>query len=142
MRRAVACIVLFLLPRLANAQGGPPLGPEFRVNTFTTHIQDAPAVAADAAGNFVVSWSSFAQDGHNDGVFGQRYTAAGSPLGPEFRINSYTLGSQLASAVASDATGDFVVVWQGALQDGSGYGVFGQRYLPILPVELMQFRVE
>jgi hypothetical protein len=43
--------------------------------------------------------------------------------------------------VASDLSGDFVVVWQSAPQDGSGYGVFGQRYLPILPVELMQFGV-
>jgi hypothetical protein len=124
------------------ASSGAPLGPEFLVNTLTTGNQTGPAVAADAAGNFVVSWSSFLQDGSNDGVFGQRYDAAGSPLGPEFRVNTNTIGSQLASAVASDPAGDFVVVWQSAAQDGSGYGVFGQRYLPILPVELMQFRVE
>jgi hypothetical protein len=124
------------------ASSGAPLGPEFLVNTLTTGNQNGPAVAADAAGNFVVTWSSFLQDGSNDGVFGQRYDAAGLPLGPEFRVNTNTIGSQLASAVASDTSGDFVVVWQSAAQDGSGYGVFGQRYLPILPVELMQFRVE
>lgn len=121
---------------------GAPLGPEFRVNTVTTNNQSNPAVAADAAGNFVVTWSSLGQDGSNDGVFGQRYDAAGSPLGPEFRVNTYTLGNQTASAVTSDAAGRFEVVWQSLPQDGNGYGVFGQRFLPILPVELMHFRVE
>jgi hypothetical protein len=44
--------------------------------------------------------------------------------------------------VASSASGHFVVSWQGEIQDGSGYGVFGQRYAPIVPVELMKFGVE
>jgi len=35
-----------------------------------------------------------------------------------------------------------VVVWSSQYQDGSNYGVFGQRYSPILPVELMRFGVE
>ena len=38
--------------------------------------------------------------------------------------------------------GDFVVVWSSQGQDGSSYGVFGQRYSPILPVELMRFGIE
>jgi hypothetical protein len=124
------------------AGSGTPLGSEFLVNTLTTSNQNNPAVAADAAGNFVVTWNSLGQDGFGYGVFGQRYDAAGLRLGPEFRVNTNTFGPQSASAVASDLSGDFVVVWQSAPQDGSGYGVFGQRYLPILPVELMQFGVE
>jgi hypothetical protein len=124
------------------AGSGAPLGPEFLVNTQTAGNQNSPAVAADAAGNFVVSWSSVGQDGSGYGVFGQRYDAAGARLGPEFRVNTNTIGSQTASAVASDLSGNFVVVWQGAGGYGAGYGIFGQRYLPILPVELMHFRVE
>ena len=124
------------------ASSGTPLGPEFRVNTLTTNNQSRPALSADAAGNFVVTWSSLSQDGSGYGVFGQRYDAAGTPLGGEFRVNTNTPNAQMAPAVAADAAGDFVVVWQSAAQDGSGYGVFGQRYLPILPVELMQFRVQ
>jgi uncharacterized membrane protein len=34
-------------------------GAEFQVNTYTTDHQTSPAVAADAAGNFVVVWESF-----------------------------------------------------------------------------------
>ena len=66
----------------------------------------------------------------------------GGPLGPEFRVNTYTTNNQWNPSVAAVASGDFVVVWESDLQDGSGLGVFGQRYRPILPVELTRFRVE
>jgi hypothetical protein len=110
------------------AASGTPLGPEFRVNTYTTNHQRAPDVALDAAGNFVVVWSSYTQDGLNYGIFGQRFVSSGAPLGPEFRANTYTTATQLRAAVASDPNGDFVVVWRSYAQDGSNYGVFGQRF--------------
>src|SRR6185503_8044197 len=103
MRRArlLPVVVLTLLPAAAWPQG-VPLGPEFRVNTFTTNSQWFPAVAADALGNFVVLWASSTQDyAATSGVFGQRYTSGGEALGPEFRVNTYTIGSQGAGAVAS-----------------------------------------
>jgi len=64
---------LVLVPCTASPQGGNPLGPEFRVNTYTTSYQSWPAVASDSSGNFVVVWESNFQDGSNSGVFGQRY---------------------------------------------------------------------
>jgi len=120
---------------------GAPLGPEFRINMYTTGGQRAPSVAADAGGNFVVTWQS-PQDGSSYGIFGQRYADSGIPLGLEFVVNTYTPAGQIVPSVAADSLGDFVVVWQSFNQDGSAYGVFGQRYRPILPVELMRFRVE
>jgi len=106
---------------------GVPAG-EFGVNTYTTSQQFIPAVAADGAGNFVVVWQSSLQDGSGFGVFGQRFNSAGFPAGSEFRVNSYTTNSQRRPAVAIDGAGNFVVVWQSYLQDGSGYGLFGQRF--------------
>ena len=47
-------------------------------------------MASDSSGNFVVVWMSDSQDGSSDGVFGQRYASSGTPLGPEFRVNTYT----------------------------------------------------
>jgi hypothetical protein len=44
--------------------------------------------------------------------------------------------------VASDPTGKFVVVWQSYKQDGMGFGIYGQRYSMIVPVELMHFGIE
>jgi hypothetical protein len=56
------------------------LGSEFPVNTYTTDFQGEPAVAADAAGNFVVVWMGGAnEDGNNFGVFGQRFNAIATP---------------------------------------------------------------
>jgi len=106
---------------------GVPQGPEFQVNTYTTNTQGAPQVTSDPNGNFVVVWSSYLQDGSNNGVFGQRFNAAGARLGAEFRVNTYTTGLQFASGISSDAAGNFVVVWHGP-NDGSYFGVLGQRF--------------
>jgi hypothetical protein len=124
------------------ANSGSPLGPEFRVNTYTMGTQARPAVTSDATGNFVVVWQDQSQDGSADGVFGQRYASTGTPLGPEFRVNTYTTVSQSRPSVAADSVGKFVVVWNSSTQDGSFEGLFGQRYSEIVPVELMHFRVE
>ena len=105
---------------------GLPQGSEFRVNSYTTGQQRVPAVASDASGNFVVVWASSADSDY--GVFGQRFSAAGLPQGSEFRVNTYTTNTQGFPSVSSDTEGDFVIVWQSNGQDGSGYGIFGQRY--------------
>src|SRR6266540_2050668 len=123
----VQLLPLALLPATAWAQGNP-VGPEFRVNTYTTSAQFVPFVSADPSGNFVVAWTSANQDGDQNGVFAQRYAASGAALGTEFRVNTFTAGYQAEPAVAADASGNFVVVWASQIQDGSGFGIFGQRY--------------
>jgi len=114
------------------AGSGAPLGPEFRVNTYTTGIQYQPAVAKASSGNFVVVWSSVGQEGAGPEVFGQRFDSSGTPLGSEFRVNTYTTGYQYRPGVSGDANGNFLVVWQdGAAPGGGGgpgRGIFGQRY--------------
>jgi len=129
MRGGHLLTVLFLaiLPGIAFAQSGP-LGSEFQVNTYTTSDQSTPAVATDPSGGFVVVWTSYRQDGSDFGVFGQRFTSSGAPLGSEFRVNTYTTSDQLRPAVATDPSGGFVVVWESFGQDGSYTGVFGQRF--------------
>ncbi|MCD6498296.1 MAG: DUF4215 domain-containing protein, partial [Deltaproteobacteria bacterium] len=107
---------------------GNALGGEFRVNTTTADQQDHPSVSMDATGDFVVVWQSSGQDGSGYGVYGQRYDASGNALGGEFRVNTTTANTQEMPSVSMDATGDFVVVWESYGQDGSGYGVYGQRY--------------
>src|SRR5262245_42259261 len=124
---------------------GVPQGAEFRANTTTTGHQSGPAVAVDAGGNFVIAWAS-QQDGSQSGVYARRYSAAGVPLGPEFRANTFTAGIQDAPAVAVDAAGDFVVAWTdgrfpGTGQDGSGYGVYARRFSADGTPLGMEFRV-
>jgi hypothetical protein len=110
--------------------GGNALGPELLINSYTTGNQIIPRIAADSDGNFVVVWISIGQDGSSDGVFGRRFDPAGSPLGSEFQINSFTPDLQTSPRIATGPGGNFVVVWESYGQDGSGSGVFGQRFAP------------
>ena len=90
---------------------GTALGGEFQINSYVSSHQHFSTVAMDAAGNFVVTWSSYAQDSSVNGVYGQRYDAAGTALGGEFQINTYVSSNQQYSTVAMDAAGNFVVTW-------------------------------
>jgi hypothetical protein len=107
---------------------GAALGGEFQINSYTSFNQQRPSVSSDAAGNFVVVWESYRQDGSNYSVQGQRFDSLGAPQGGEFRVNTYTTGAQQNPSVASDAIGNFLVTWASDAQDGSFWGVFGQRY--------------
>ncbi len=107
---------------------GSPIGPVFQVNTYTTGSQKLPSVSMDAAGDFVVAWtSSSGQDGDGYGVFAQRFDAAAVRQGGEFQVNTYTTGLQYRPSVATNGLGNFVVAWSGTGgQDGSG--IFAQRF--------------
>ena len=108
---------------------------EFMVNTYTTGDQREPNIGADYSGDFVVTWEDVGRDGSDEGTFARRITFAGA-FGPEFQANSYTQfgqhqaeGHTSSQAVDFDADGHFVVTWfTDAYQDGSGAGVFAQRF--------------
>ena len=106
---------------------GAPVGGQFQVNTYTTGDQFTYGVAAAADGRFVVSWDSLT-DGSGFGVSGQRYDAAGAPLGADFVVNQDTTGGQNFSSVSSDRQFNFVAAWQSDAGDGSSYGIRGQRF--------------
>jgi hypothetical protein len=101
---------------------GQAIGTEFLVAVSN----ERPALSAAADGRFVAAWSN--DDGSDYGVFARRYDSSGLPLGPEFQVNSYTTGDQTGAYVTMAPDGRFVVVWLSRDQDGSGFGIFGQRY--------------
>jgi hypothetical protein len=107
------------------AQGG-----EFRVNTTTAGDQTTPDVAMDADGNFLIAWASQGQDGSGYGIYAQRFNSAGAAIGAEFPVNTYTSGDQTFPGTSMDADGNFVITWTSNGQDGSGQGVYAQRYYP------------
>ncbi|MFS0517929.1 beta strand repeat-containing protein, partial [Nostoc sp. UIC 10607] len=107
---------------------GVAQGSEFRVNDTITDSQSNPTIAMDADGDFVISWTSNGQDGDGFGIYAQRYNSTGVAQGSEFRVNDTIIGFQNNSTIAMDADGDFVISWQSYYQDGSGYGIYAQRY--------------
>ena len=64
-----------------------------------------------------------------------------APAGAEFQVNTYTTSNQNTDAAAMDASGNFVVVWQSYGQDGSGKGVYAQRYNAAGVAQGGEFRV-
>jgi hypothetical protein len=104
-----------------------PVGPNFQVNTYTQGLQRTGDIAMDALGNFAVVWEGEGP-GDIDGVFAQRFNAAGVPQGGQFRVNSYTAERQgNYPSIAMSPAGDFVVTWGSQGQDGSGDGIYAQR---------------
>ena len=93
---------------------GTALGVELRANSHTIGGQRRPSVSMDDAGDFVVVWNSYYQDGYGAGVFGQVFDSAGVASGGEFLVNTYTLTDQGLPSAAMDAGGDFVVAWVSA----------------------------
>ncbi len=109
--------------RLSKAKGT-----EFQINQFTLSDQRLANVAMDTDGDFVVTWSSFGQDGSGYGVYARRYDSLGQPLTDEFRVNSTTGSSQRNSQIAMDRTGDFIIAWMSNGADGDGYGIYAQAF--------------
>ena len=139
----LAALAVFSEPAWAQTPAGGP----FLVNTYTTGAHFGGPVSAAPNGDFVIVWTSGgtgggpAQDGSVGGVFGQRFDTSGSAQGSEFQVNTYTTGEQVNPSVAVDGRGNFVVVWMSYGQDGSGPGIFAQRYDASGATRGQEFRV-
>jgi len=117
-------------------------GAEFQVNTHTSNDQRNAAIAMDKAGNFIVVWSSYLQDGSSNGVFAQRFDPNCGQLGEEFQVNATSSGNQAEPAVAMDAAAGFVVAWQGpGLIEEDREDIFAQRFDPNGSAVGEEFRV-
>ncbi|MDO4584168.1 MAG: hypothetical protein Q4D62_08715 [Planctomycetia bacterium] len=115
---------------------------EFIVNSDSLEgNQKWSSVAMDADGDFVVTWTSDAEEvvgeEPTNGIYAKRYDASGEAVGESFLVNSTTYNDQQFSKVAMDVDGDFVVVWESFQErrDGTSsfnaqtWGVYGQRYV-------------
>ena len=109
-----------------------PLSDERLANSYTAGTQRlydcTEALAADPSGNYVLTWTSAAQDGDQNGIYAQRFQADGQLIGSEFRANSTTANDQMRSSVAMAADSSALIVWESFGQDGDHSGVYGQRF--------------
>jgi hypothetical protein len=108
------------------AAPGVPLGAQFRVDSVASPSSD-PVVARDAAGDFVVVWTTTANQpglGFQTQVYARLFGADGTPQGPEFPV-SPSLSDASNIGVAMDAAGDFAVSW--VLDDADGRHIVVQR---------------
>ncbi|RDI60137.1 hypothetical protein [Microvirga subterranea] len=99
------------------------------VNVTTADDQFEPSVVALADGGWVVTWTSWAQDGIAGGIYQQRFDRNGTATSVADRlVNVTTAGDQIESSVTALADGGWVVTWASDGQDGSDYGVYQQRF--------------
>lgn len=112
--------------RLYKADG-TPTSSEIRIDTIgetVTASEFSPHVAMDAAGDFAVVWGD--DTGIDDDILARRFQADGTPIdATAFLVNTNnTAGDQYNPAVAMDAAGDFVAVWQ----DEATTSIDGRRF--------------
>ncbi|HEX7184363.1 MAG TPA: hypothetical protein VF756_21230 [Thermoanaerobaculia bacterium] len=92
---------------------GAPLGEKVRVNASTAGFQHGPKLLARAGRNFLVVW----EDGATGGIAGRALNAAGQPVGAEIRISD---AAGQRPALAGNAQGRVLVVWEGTDENESG----------------------
>jgi len=113
-----------------------PAGPETQVNQFDEGIQDLPEIGLDGDGHYVIVWQSFPEDFEQQGIYGRRMTLAGEFLGDEFAIHQEIEAYQDFPTVSGLPDGGFIVTWESAGQDESGFGIYARRFLGPAPARL------
>lgn len=116
-----------LYGQVFDNQGGKQ-GGEFLVNTYTIGDQHDAIIIALSNNTFLIIWHSNWQIGSDTELYGQIFNSSGTKISREFRVNTYTNGSQGNPAFVKLPSGEFVVVWESNGQDGDGYGIYGQMF--------------
>ena len=106
---------------------GTKIGAASVVNTYSVWSEN-PSISSVSTSNFMVVWQQIRDraTGTSWDVYGQSFTNSGANIGNIFRINSYITSLQLNPSIVSLANDNYIVIWQSNLQDGSGYGIYGQ----------------
>ncbi len=112
----------------AYNSSGNAYGSVFRINTYQYGDQYVPRISALGL-DYLVIWTSLAQDGSREGVYAQYVHNTGSLTGSEFRVNTTTVSQQMHPTVASDGANQFLVVWTGFAGLANSFDLYAQRYI-------------
>ncbi|MGX1087192.1 beta strand repeat-containing protein [Pseudomonas sp. AP3_22 TE3818] len=105
---------------------GERLGDEITVAPLNSlYAQQNSDVTGLADGGWVVTW--FYTGGSGD-IYARRFSAAGDPMGDEWRVNTHTAESQDSPAVTALNDGGWVVVWMSRDVAGNNFTIEAQRY--------------
>lgn len=126
-RLALATAALALALALASsgrAAPGVPAGPALAVSAEDGYFL-SPVATVDPAGQLIVVWYGDTPAQPGTEIYARRFSPGGAPLGPAFRVNAATVGSQRRPSVGADADGGFVVAW-----DTNTQSVWARRFGP------------
>ena len=132
--KGVAFRIFNLDATTSLVDGGSGVGGENTANTVFQGTQQAPAVAFDDLGRFIIAWesqSSADDDDSDGGVYYRRYALEGTtPLiiakdASEIRGNVTLASNQIRPQVALGGAGRYLLTWCSFAQDeADGFGVF------------------
>jgi hypothetical protein len=115
---------------------GTPSGSVIPVSEANDNNQTRPRVAVGGDGRFVVAWfGAGAQD-----TLARVFDSADSAVTGEFVVNTFRDGPQFSPDVGMAQDGSFVIAWDSP-QDGSGTGIYAQRFSPSVTRRGAEFRV-
>jgi hypothetical protein len=112
--------------RAFSASGSPEV-PEFRINTYLYGDQFAPKIAAGPSGSLVV-WTSMAEDGSGQGVYGRFLPGGTQVSADQFQVNTTWISQQMHPAVAWNGVDHFLVAWT-SFSGSTGFDLYGQAYV-------------
>jgi hypothetical protein len=115
-----------IFARSFTTAGSP--GAVKRVNTTTYGDQLQPKISVSGT-DYLVVWTSLAQDGSMEGIFGQFLAWDTTPEGTELQINTTWINRQIHPATSSDGAGHFLVAWSGFSSGNLSFDLFAQRYI-------------
>lgn len=119
-----------IVARRFNADGSFN-GSEFVVNQTTAGVQDSPRILGLDDGGFIIVWRSAVSRGpgvSDYDIFMRLYNNEGAAIGGEQLVNTTTTKNQSNPSIAQITNNQYVVVWDSEDQDGSGLGIYGQRF--------------
>jgi hypothetical protein len=103
-------------------------GTVLRLNSHLNGDQYAPRLSSIGV-DYLAVWTSLAQDGSREGVFGQFVNGSGSAIRGEFQVNTTTVSQQMQPVVVSDGANQFLAVWTSFTGAPNHFDLFAQRYL-------------
>jgi hypothetical protein len=112
---------------------GNVLGSNFKVNDDLGFAsQSNSSISVDSSGNFVITWQDDRNKNDDGDIYAQRYSAAGSMLETNFKVNDDQGNAwQALPAISGDGSGAFVITWSDWRHDGNGSigsDIYAQRF--------------
>lgn len=120
---------------------GQPVGAEVAISSATALHRQTATTTKLADGGFIVTWSQQITGGSYQAIYARRFDAQGQPVGGEFRADPGSAFVRIAPIAIGLPDGGFMIAWESSGEDGSGYGLYAQRFTSAGVVSGAQFRL-
>lgn len=101
---------------------------DITVNSVASGQQLRPAIAMDYSGRFVVSWQDDQDENGYYQILARGFNANATQRFADRTVNSIAAGQQFNPAMAMEANGDFLVVWEDDQNNDGNFTIRGRGF--------------